>query len=244
MSSLRHDGIDYITFLEGLDQALGPQSYFEIGTNTGRSLAAFSCDALCVDPVMQVDGNPMRTRKQLFWMQMTSDEFFRRHTIRHFLPNGPDIAFLDGMHRFEYLLRDFINTERECHPRSIILLHDCLPTNTRMAERVPRLDETEHVATQGCWTGDVWRMLPILRRWRPEMRLVVLDCPPTGLVACMNLDPRSRVLDANYYAIVEAMTKVDLPEYGLDRLWTEAEVQSSFALVGPPYNLTALFSVF
>src|SRR5205807_717979 len=143
----------------------------------------------------------------------TSDEFFRSHTIRQFFPNGPDIAFLDGMHRFEYLLRDFINTERECHSRSLILMHDCLPTNERMAERSPRIDETEAHETRGCWTGDVWRMLPILRRHRPDLRLLVLDCPPTGLVACTHLNPESRLLSQNYHAIVDEFVQIELAEY-------------------------------
>ena len=56
--------------------------------------------------------------------------------MRDFFPKGPDIAFLDGMHRAEYLLRDFMNTERFSHERTLILLHDCLPVNARMADGV------------------------------------------------------------------------------------------------------------
>jgi hypothetical protein len=239
-----HSGINYIAFLTGLGQALNPQAYFEIGTNTGLSLKAFPCDALCVDPIFQVEHDIFQKRKRLFCFQMTSDEFFRQHTIRHFLPAGPDIAFLDGMHRFEYLLRDFINTERECHTRSVILLHDCLPINERMAERMPRIDEKEAVETRGCWTGDVWRMLLILRKYRPDLRLLILDCPPTGLVACTRLDPGSDVLSQNYHAIIDEFAQCELPQYGLDRLWEEFQPTSSIGLLGPPYNLTALLSVY
>ena len=239
-----HTGIDYLTFFSQLDGALAPQAYFEIGTSTGSSVLCFSCDALCVDPIMQVERNVIRQRKRLFFLQMKSDEFFRQHTIRQFLPNGPDIAFLDGMHRFEYLLRDFINTERECHPRSLILLHDCLPNNERMAERAPRLDADEAAGTRFSWTGDVWRMLPILKKYRPELHVVPLDCPPTGLVACMNLDPSSRVLDRNYFDIVAEFLRIDLRDYGLDRLWEEFRPRSSLEILQPPHALHALFTVF
>lgn len=229
--------------MAGLGQALSPRSYIEIGTNTGLSLKAFNCDALCIDPIFQIEHDIFQKRRRLFCFQMTSDEFFQQHSIRHYLSGGPDIAFLDGMHRFEYLLRDFINTERECHDRSIILLHDCLPTNERMAERVPRIDEAEAPETRGFWTGDVWRMLLILRKYRPDLRLLVLDCPPTGLVACTRLDPGSEILSRNYYTIVDEFAQLELERYGLDQLWNEFRPTSSLGLVDPPHNLTALLTV-
>lgn len=239
-----HPGLYYTAFLEQLGRVLNPQCYFEIGTNTGQSLKAFSSDALCIDPTFQFGSDALQKRRRLFCFQMTSDEFFRSYTVRQFFPNGPDVAFLDGMHRFEYLLRDFINTERECHSRSLILMHDCLPTNERMAERSLRIDETESPETRDYWTGDVWRMLPILRKHRPDLRVLVLDCPPTGLVACTNLNPESRLLGENYHAIVDEFVQIGSPEYHLERLWQEFPPISSRGLLTAPYNLTALLSVY
>ena len=88
------------------------------------------------------------TKQRAFFFQMTSDAFFADHDLALFFPRGVDLAFIDGMHRFEFLLRDFINTERRCHARSIVLLHDCLPRNCRMAERVARIDESEAAETR------------------------------------------------------------------------------------------------
>ena len=38
-----------------------------------------------------------------------------------------DLAFIDGMHHFEFALRDFINVEKYCSADSIILIHDVYP---------------------------------------------------------------------------------------------------------------------
>ncbi len=64
--------------------------------------------------------------------------FFARHDLGGLLGKPISMAFLDGMHHFEYLLRDFINTEKHCSSNSVILLHDCLPTDRHVARRESR----------------------------------------------------------------------------------------------------------
>ena len=59
---------------------------------------------------------------------MTSDEFFAKFDPRDALGSKIDLAFLDGQHLFEYVLRDFMNTEAVCEENSFILLHDCSPS--------------------------------------------------------------------------------------------------------------------
>jgi hypothetical protein len=242
-STLAHTGLQYVDFLKVLSKHLAPESYFEIGTSRGDSTAAFPCDVLCVDPNFITQVSPLGARKRSFFMQMPSDEFFRLHKIRQFFPSGPDICFLDGLHRFEYLLRDLINTEAECRPNSIILIHDCLPLNERMAERTMRVEETESPSTQTFWTGDVWRLLPTLKKYRPDLRIMQLDCDPTGLVACTNLDPASRVLSLNYNKIVDEMMNLALRDLGLDKLWHLFPTIDSKYLAAHPEDLTAVFNI-
>jgi hypothetical protein len=62
----------------------------------------------------------------------------------------------EGHHRCEYLLRDFLNTERHCRPNSLIALHDCLPLEAPMAERSPNAVAIDPLR-QGMGTSDVWR---------------------------------------------------------------------------------------
>jgi len=243
ISTLEHTGLQYLQFFEMLGSHLYPSSYFEIGTSGGNSLAAFKCDALCVDPRFRIETAPPLNRERTLFFQMTSDNFFKKYSIKDSFPAGPDICFLDGLHKFEFLLRDFINTEAACRPNSIILMHDCLPVNERMAERTMRTDETEPESTRSAWTGDVWRMLPTLKQHRPDLRIVLLDCGPTGLVACTRLDPTSKVLIRNYDRIVDETMNLSLNTLGLDQLWRIFPTIDTRLLAQHPDDLSAIFNI-
>ena len=219
---LRHTGVPYLDFMNALSGCLATRSYFEIGTDIGNSLKAVKCDAVCVDPHFKVQQDVLQGRGRAHFFQTTSDDFFAHYNLNAFLPGGVDLAFLDGLHHFEALLKDFINTERYCRSSgSVILLHDCLPLNVRMAEREFRFDETEDGDTRHAWTGDVWKLLPILRKYRPDLQCLVFDCGPTGLAACSGLNPYSSILSDNYDKIIEEFTSLSLTEFGLPRVWMQ-----------------------
>jgi hypothetical protein len=201
-----HAGVPYVEFLQLLASRMQPRSYLEIGTNTGTSLRQFDCDAICVDPAFQITADVLLNRRRTFFFQMTSDAFFAETDPKLFFPGGVDVGFLDGLHHFEALLRDFMNFERCSHGNSIALLHDCLPTDLAMAEREFRWDE---------WAGDVWRILPALKKYRPDLKVLLLDCPPTGLVACCRLDAASTALRDNYQDIVDEFAALTLDDAGL-----------------------------
>src|SRR6185437_4896339 len=155
-----------------------------------------------------------------------------------------DMAFLDGMHRFEYLLRDLIGTEAACHPRSLILLHDCVPLNPRMALRQWLPGGPAETWTAPFWAGDVWKLLPILKKYRPDLRLHVLDCPPTGIVAITRVDPASHVLADHYYDIIDEHAATVLDDDRLRSFWDELEVTDSRPPCEEPDRITALFSLY
>lgn len=147
---------------------------------------------------------------------------------------------LDGLHRAEYLLRDFINTERSAHRRTLVLLHDCLPLNSRMAERKPRPGDDSEGAYRDAWTGDVWRVLFALQLRRPDLHLRFLDCPPTGLVAVSNLNPSSTTLRDGYLAAVQEMTSLELDPERMAALWGMHSFLNTTALAAAPEDLTAV----
>lgn len=242
--SLQLFGVPYLDFLKLLDTHLAPQSYLEIGTNRGESLSRFSCDAIAIDTEFLLKENLLGTRDRTLLFRMTSDAFFRNHNARSFFPYGVDLAFLDGMHRVEFLLRDFINTEAVMHRRSLILLHDCLPLNARMARRTYLPGGAEEGDNAHAWTGDVWKILPILKQYRPDLRILLLDCPPTGLVAISHLDPDSTVLDQNYHEILDAFGPMSIEAYGLTQLWSEFPLMDSRGLYDNPDDLTSVLSVY
>ena len=238
----QHSGIHYLDFFTLLNRELSPRSYFEIGTNTGMSTERFSCDAVCVDPKFLIERNVWAPRRRSFLFQMTSDDFFRDEDLRTYFPTGPDLTFLDGMHLFEYLLRDFINVERLCHPRSLILIHDCLPLNRRMAERGYRGGGDEEGDMKWAWTGDVWKMLQVFQRFRPDLKVTYVDCPPTGLIAVRNLDPASSVLSVEYERIIEEIGAADLDAATLSSLWSLFPTVSSRIMQATPDLVSATFN--
>lgn len=216
-------GLPYFDFLSALHETLTPAWYLEIGTQKGRSLARARCPSIAIDPEFMIEGNVAGLLPEVHFFQQPSDDFFASGFLRR---NGIviDLAFLDGMHLFEYLLRDFINCERHASPGAIFALHDCLPWNANMAERDRAL------ADFNAWTGDVWKILPILRAFRPDLVVTVADCAPTGLVLVANLDSASTVLADSYEAIVAEMTPVTIDGFGAERLFDEFPFADSHAL--------------
>jgi hypothetical protein len=226
-----HTGMGYLEFLAGLHARVQPRSYLEIGTRKGRSLTVANCASIAVDPTLQVSSNVIGEKPSCLFVQATSDAFFESGLLRRVFSDGVDLAFLDGLHNYEVLLRDFMNTERNCHPRSLIILHDCLPPIPEMAERTYRPSQRRDGRFRSDWTGDVWKLLPILTAHRPDIRIVAVDAPPSGLVICGNLDPASTVLAEKYEAIVEGHRAMSLEEFGMDALFGLANLQSSHAVL-------------
>ncbi len=198
--SLFLHGEPSLRVLERIHRHLKPRTYVEIGVDTGRSLqlAAPETLALGVDPQPQlhiVPGPNVRVFAE------PSDEFFARRDVRAELGGLPvDLALIDGLHHFEYALRDFMNLERLCAPQSTILIDDCFPHDRRTAER-ERFD--------GFWSGDVWKVVLLLKKYRPDLSIHTVAAPPTGMCVVRNLDPGSRFIADNLQRLVDEFTKLD-----------------------------------
>jgi len=193
-------GEDYFQVLQRLHRHLRPRSYVEIGVAEGRSLGLVQPGtiALGVDP-QPVIASPLPQGVRVF--SETSDGFFASHDVRAELGGIPvDLALIDGMHHFEYALRDFINLERLCGPDSTILIHDCFPYNRVTAERERLLV---------FWSGDVWRLVVLLKKYRPDLDIHTIATPPTGLCMVRRLDPASRVLQDNLDRICAEFLALD-----------------------------------
>ena len=193
----------YTDYIHELLKKRNARNYVEIGVRAGVCLAGAECPTIGVDPQFMFDRNPVGRKTALHLFQMTSDAFFARHNPRYILGESVDVAFLDGLHQFEYLLRDFINIEKHCDRNSLILLDDCLPLNIEMTERIHQPDARVDKGISGWWTGDVWKVVSILREFRPELRIVPVDARPTGSIGISNLDPGSLILENRYFEIID-----------------------------------------
>jgi methyltransferase family protein len=190
---------DYIALLWRIHRYVIPSTYVEIGVYQGESFCQALPKTLAVgiDPILN-RLQPVNPRARYF--PLKSDEFFAKHDL-HAVLNGQsvDLAFIDGMHLFEFALRDFMNLERFCRSESTILLHDCYPRDRESAGREP---------TQ-FWTGDVWKLILCLNQHRPDLRVFVVDIPPAGVGIISNLNPRSTVLRNHYDEVCRAFIDLD-----------------------------------
>ncbi|MGR3542336.1 MAG: glycosyltransferase family protein [Hasllibacter sp.] len=187
-------GRHYLDELAEMHARLKPRGYLEIGSEKGPSLSLARCPAIAIDPMFQLGPEALAGREVTHLLQMESDRAFAEgHVAR--LGLTLDLQFLDGMHLYEFLLRDFINAEAHAAPGGTIVMHDCVPMSELAARRDWDRAVTKH------WVGDVWKLVPILRRWRPDLEVEVLRCPPSGLVVVTGLDPKSTVLRDAYEAI-------------------------------------------
>jgi hypothetical protein len=181
----------YLDFLRGLHESLAPRSYMEIGIRHGDSLALAACPAVGIDPEFNLHAE-LGPEVELF--RESSDEYFERNDPLAPLGGRPvDLAFIDGMHLAEFALRDFANVERHALWTSVAVFDDILPSSAEIAARDRRTQT---------WTGDVFKILGILDRHRPDLLCLRVGTEPTGLLLVLGLDPQSRVLDERYDEIV------------------------------------------
>jgi hypothetical protein len=190
----------YFQVLARVCEAVRPRTYLEIGVATGDSLRLVRPPTLAIgiDPEPRIAG-PLAPNQRVF--AETSDAFFAERDVRAEFGGLPiDLAFIDGMHHFEYALRDFANVERHCTPQSTILIHDTYPLDRATAER----DRQSLL-----WTGDIWRLVLLLKRHRPALAIHTIATAPTGLTLIRNLDPGSRLLVDRYDELVRECLAVD-----------------------------------
>jgi hypothetical protein len=184
--------MNYLEALGLVHHVVRPQTYCEIGCRLGHSLALARCASIAIDPDFEVRCEltaPTRIFKK------TSDDFFAAHEISSIF--GPvDFGFIDGFHNVEYALRDFINLEKSSHCGGIIAIDDVLPTDLAYASR------ERHTKI---WTGDVYRLIPILRQFRPDLEIRVYDVELKGFALITNLDPNSDVLHGRLREIFEEL---------------------------------------
>ena len=81
-------------------------------------------------------------------IRLTSDEFFK--TNKSFF----DIVFIDGLHLYEQVRKDFFNSLNFLNSGGVILIHDCLPSKFRDQVRL---------RSHELWNGDVWKLVVELR---------------------------------------------------------------------------------
>ena len=82
-------------------------------------------------------------------IRKTSDQFFRENK------NKFDIIFIDGLHTYNQVKKDILNSISCLKDEGIVLVHDCMP-DSLSKQAVPRYRMS--------WNGDVWKAIVDLRQ--------------------------------------------------------------------------------
>lgn len=112
-------------------------------------------------------------------VRMNSDEFFQNNSIKF------DVVFIDGLHTYEQVRRDVINSIKNIKQGGWIAIHDMLPRNW-LEHHVP-------IVTAKAWTGDVWKVaFELLKTEGVEFKILKIDY---GVGVIKVNDPQTILID-------------------------------------------------
>jgi len=202
-------GDNYLDILSRIHNYLKPQSYVEIGVDKGDSLALAQhyTVSIGIDPFPRIE-KKIRSFAKIY--PMPSDKFFENYNLFNELQiDNLSLAFIDGLHHSEQVLRDFINIERYADDKTVIIIHDCLPICNIVANRINNMF---------FWTGDTWKLILFLIKYRPDLDINVVPTPPSGLGIITKCDSKSTLLMEKYDQFVSEQQHQELPYDYLDSL--------------------------
>jgi hypothetical protein len=140
-------------------------NYLEIGCQGNICF-----DAIPMKNKIGVDPESGGTHKEY------SDDFFSKNSTLF------DVIFIDGLHVYDQVRRDVINSMRFLKPGGWIAIHDMLPHDA-ISEHVPNI-------SPGAWYGDVWKVAFELALTKDvDFRIIKMDAG-IGLFRIINPEPR------------------------------------------------------
>jgi len=157
------------------------KSYLEIGVLGGNNFFPIKCSKkIAVDPDFRFNwrgrlGETLKNSSNIkaSFFETTSDIFFEKHAPQLFREAKIDIALIDGMHEFEFALRDVLNCLKYLSNNGVIILHDC---NPQTKDAACSFNEWKDRGFTGFWNGDVWKCITYLKDNRPDVNVFVADC--------------------------------------------------------------------
>jgi hypothetical protein len=183
---------------------------------------------IAIDPEFCIRQDVFNKSSAMLFFQQTSDAFFESN----FLQNAcitPNLAFIDGMHLFEFALRDFMNLEKSMKKNGVICFHDVCPFSYEMTTR--DLDQLK----QGLpWTGDVWKTIQILLEMRPDLHIDIIDAHKTGIAVVTNLNASDTTLCDRYDELIRRYEPVELKNIGAAAYYGKFKLVSAGEYIAAP----------
>lgn len=137
--------------IQALINEIQAKTYLEIGISKGENFNKIVCETkIGVDPLVKTN------------YQMSSDSFFEQNRMTF------DVIFIDGLHHWEQVYRDVINSLIILNPKGYIVCHDINPQN----EHQQNIPVTK---LHKLWTGDCWKAWVRLRRESENLNMYVVN---------------------------------------------------------------------
>lgn len=172
--------MDRLLVLKTLMQQKGLKNYLEIGVFNGHIFFRIqSSFKIAVDPDFAFSSarkagklflNPYNFYNRYF--EKTSDDFFTQDAPKVFAGKKIQLGLIDGMHEYEFALRDVENALHYAGDDVVLILHDCNPLTKDAACSFQQWKDRDFTDT---WNGDVWKVILHLRSLRKDLTSFVLD---------------------------------------------------------------------
>ena len=112
-------------------------------------------------------------------VRKTSNDFFSDN--REFF----DIVFIDGLHEYDQVKKDIINSLKFLNENGVVLVHDCMPDSLGK-QAVPRYKMQ--------WNGDVWKAIVDLRQ---DENLEIFTCSIDQGIGIIKKKKNTSILNLN-----------------------------------------------
>jgi hypothetical protein len=170
-------------YIQSAINKLKARTYLEIGVHRGKNFFSISAPLkIAIDPNFIIGysrylKNILNLLKCKFY-QKTSDDFFIQDANKILQDKKIDVAFIDGLHTYEQVLKDFQNCLKNLSPNGVIMFHDCNPTSELAAAFAHSPSEImeRFPGKSSEWNGDVWKAIVHIRSLYKNVEVFVLDC--------------------------------------------------------------------
>jgi hypothetical protein len=154
--------------INALAKLLGSRRYLEIGVYQGQTLFDVEiAGRTAVDPGFAFD-MAERANDSIRFVEKTSDDFFLSEPVS----SAYDLIFVDGLHVFEQVVRDFSNALLHAHPQTVLIIDDTVPNDVYSAIPDPNKTHAFRKAQGndcGWWHGDVFKLVFYIHDFWPGL---------------------------------------------------------------------------
>ena len=145
--------------------------YLEIGVNEGRTFHSLIADKkVGVDPNYLFDIEEARSlHLNNQYIVQTSDDFFSAHLD---MMEKFDVIFIDGLHTFDQVLKDLLNSYAMLKDDGIIIIDDVIPrdfiSSLPSIEMMYAMRQAEN-SGDTTWMGDVYKLVFFISGFLPAL---------------------------------------------------------------------------